>query len=238
MRYISALALFSIFAIASFSNLCFVRAQGLLVKPEPPETYIGFRLGTSVASESLLEVRGGASDGLKFGFCGGIDIEHWFNNRWGLATGLLYTQKGVDKQYTQSLTGLSGHGDDNYSMNFIEVPILLKIGQTYGAVRPFFCAGATFGFLTSSSESTNGTLPPVNDPASYLDNFSASLYFGSGATGWIDGWPVFFFDFGYETGLTNVFKSEPAVRSLETPTGQVSATSNEFILTIGLLLRL
>jgi len=242
MRYISLLALLSIVGIVSIANPSNTSAQGLLTRTYPPVTLIGFNAGVSIASEDLSELIGGASGGLKFGFDGGLDIEHWFDGNWGISTGVSFIQKGVDQNYTFIPGQSVGSGDDDYSMNFIEIPVLLKRGASVsdisaGAVRPFVCAGPTFGFLASSSEKTNGNIPPLNNPASNLEKFSISLYFGGGSLFLFNDGPTLFFDAGYETGLTNVFKSQPS-RTLYTRSGQITSTANEIIVTIGVLWQL
>jgi hypothetical protein len=226
--------------------------QGLFTKTYPPITLIDFRAGTSIISEDLSELIGGASSGQKFGFDGGLDFEHWFNGNLVISTGVLYTQKGVDQNYA-SIPGQSlVSGDDNYSMNFIEVQVLVKIGFVMGEgvgeisvrdenaveVRPFLCMGPSFGFLTSSSETTNGTIPPISNPASYLQTSSISLYSGGGFLFMKEEGPTVFIDLAYETGLTKVFTSNPPSRIFFTPVSQVTRTANENIITMGLLWKL
>jgi hypothetical protein len=230
-------------AIALLAYPFFARAQDLLVKPYPPTTWIGLRAGGSILSESLAEITGGASSGLKFGIDGGLDLEHWFNENWGIVTGLEFVQKGVDQKYSSTSSKTIESGDDNYSMNFVEIPVLLKEGlvaKEVGAggggtaeLRPFLCLGPTFGFLASASEATSGTITPIEDPTSFIQRFTVSLYFGTGASFTFTGGPILFFDAGYETGLTNVFKADPPPRAFYSKVGQVVSTANEIIVTIG-----
>lgn len=237
MRHTPLLALIYLIGSSSLSNPSALRAQGLLTKIYPPTTWIGLRAGTSIASESLSEIRGGAFAGLTFGFTGGLDIEHRFDGKWALCTGVSFTQKGIDESYAPSMTEPFASGDDRYSMNFVEVPIHLKITAQGGDVLPFIRVGPTFGFLVSSSESTSGSLAPVSNLTSYLRSFCASLYFGSGVMYNLGGGSTLFFDAGYNTGLTNVFRSDPP-RSSYTRTGQTIATSDEIIVMIGAMFQL
>jgi hypothetical protein len=239
MRYTSLLSLTFIVAIGSLSFPSPGRAQGLLVKEYPPSTWIGFRAGGSIISENLAEITGGASQGLKFGFDGGLDIEHWFNGDWGITTGVSFIQKGVDQSYTFVPGQSLGSGDDYYSMNFVEIPLLLKKGFgvtdiSAGGARPFVCIGPCFGFLASSAETTNGDIPPLNNPTSNIEKLSISLYFGAGSMFFFNEGPSIFFDAGYETGLTNALKSQPS-RTFYTPTGQIVKTANEIMVTVGAL---
>jgi hypothetical protein len=243
MRYISLLALFPIVVIGSLSFPNAGRAQGLLIKEYPPSTWIGFRAGGSIISENLAELTGGASQGLKFGFDGGLDIDHWFNGDWGISTGVSFMQKGVDQSYASVPGQGLGSGDDYYSMNFVEIPVLLKKGFgvsdiSAGGARPFINIGPCFGFLASSSETTNGNIPPLNNPTSNLEKFSVSLYFGAGTMFFFNEGPAIFFDAGYETGLTNVFKVQPPPRAFYTPTGQVAKTANDIMVTVGAIWQL
>jgi hypothetical protein len=232
---------FLLFVIATGSlwNPHTARAQYLLVKNDQPSTWLGFRLGGSIASENLSALPGGASTGLKFGFTGGLDFEHWFGDQWAITTGVLFMQKGIDQNYAPSsaargLPRFDTSGDDNFSMNYFEIPVLLKMAVGFGDTRPFICAGPTFGFLASASESTDGTIPPVNDLKSYLNNMDISIYFGGGVLERILKGPAITFEAGYETGLTKVFKTEPP-RPFSNPIGQTSATSSEILVNVGLM---
>jgi hypothetical protein len=231
--------LFSAIVLGSSWSASSARAQFPNYADQRASTWIGFRFGTSIASESLSEIPGGASAGLKFGFVFGPAFEHWFSDNWGMSTGLLLMQKGVDEQYatSSSARGVPGHdtsGNDNFSMNYVEVPILLKMAFGYGDIRPFVFAGPSVGFLVSASESTDGTIPPISNLKSYLNTLDYSICFGAGVMGRIYRGPAITFDAEYETGLAKVFSTEPA-RPFSQPIGQSSATSSEIIVTVGLM---
>jgi len=240
MRLSFFIFLLSILILDSIFGTPSAKAQfSSFTHDQSPSTWLGFRAGTSIASENFDAPPGGATTGLKFGITGGLDFEHWFGETWGVSAGLLYKQSGVNEQYASSSSarGTAGHdtsGNDNFTLNYLEIPVLLKMAFGFGSVRPFLFAGPSFGFLSSASEATDGNITPVSNLKSDLQNMEISIYFGGGVMGRMDRGPAILFDAGYETGLTKVFKTEP-VRQFSSPYNLSSAISNEIIVTIGLL---
>jgi hypothetical protein len=230
--------LFSAIVIGSFWNPRAALAQFPMYADQKASTWVGFQFGTSIGSESVtLPSDNSATSGFKFGLVLGPDLEHWFSDDWGISTGLLFMQKGVDEQYATSSSargtnGFDTSGNDNFSINYIEVPILLKWAFGYGEIRPFVFAGPSFGFLLSASESTDGEIPPINNLKSYLNTVDYSVVFGAGVMERIFKGPAITFDAEYEAGFAKVYNSEPP-RPFSQPIGQTSATSSEIIITIG-----
>jgi hypothetical protein len=236
---ISYAVLFSAIVFASFWNPRAALAQFPIYADQKASTWIGFSFGASIASESVkipvsTDGDNSATSGFKLGLALGPKIEHWFGDNWGISSGVFLLQKGVDEQYPTSSAarGVDTSGNDNFSLNYIEVPILLKWAFGYGEIRPFVFAGPSFGFLLSASESTDGTIPPINNLKSYLNTVDYSVVFGAGVMERIFKGPAITFDAEYETGFAKVFSSEPP-RPFSQPIGQTSATSSEIIITIG-----
>jgi hypothetical protein len=234
-----SVVIFSALVFGSFWNPGTALAQFPNYADQRASTLVGLRFGTSIASESGAALPGGASTGLKFGFVFGPEIEHWFSGNWAISSGLFLVQKGVDQQYAPSSIerGTANHdtsGNDNFSMNYIEVPILVKVAFGYGDIRPYIFAGPSIGFLLSASEVTDGTIPPIGNLKSDLNSIDYSVCFGLGVMGRIYRGPAITFEAEYETGLAKVFKNEP-YRPFSQPIGQTSATSSEIIVTLGLM---
>jgi len=68
------------------------------------------------------------------GFCGGIFLELNFGRILTIQPEVLYTMKGAD----------SGAG--KLSLDYLEIPVLLKVRIPTGSIHPFVFAGPAFGF--------------------------------------------------------------------------------------------
>ncbi len=81
----------------------------------------------------------------KTGFAGGLFFKFSLLNILMLQPEVYYTQKGAEKEYT------SGDGIESSSVNldYIEVPILLKLGIfSLPMIHPHLLGGPVFSFLT------------------------------------------------------------------------------------------
>jgi len=74
------------------------------------------------------------SDMSSIGFCGGIFLELNFGKILTIQPEVLYTMKGADT------------GDGKLKLDYIEIPILLKVRIPLGSVHPFVFAGPAFGY--------------------------------------------------------------------------------------------
>lgn len=183
-------------------------------------TLAGFRLGTSFANQSSGTTTDGTTSGMKFGILGGAQVEHWFNDNWGIGLSLLYDQKGVSETYSE---GSINHrftdparnidticsGTDDFTFNYIVIPIHLKYALGYGDVKPYVFVGTSFGMLLSGSDKTTGMISALGDMKPFLQSLDISIDFGAGFMDRFYNGPTFFFDAGYSAGISNIYKSNP-----------------------------
>ncbi|MFI5201461.1 MAG: porin family protein, partial [Candidatus Kapaibacterium sp.] len=217
----------------------------------------GLRAGADLANESLTPPDN-ASVGMRAGALGGLVFEHWFNDTWGLGAGLLYDQKGASETYASSaynreitvgsVTTLYS-GTDNFTLSYLEVPVLLKFSFGEGDIRPYIAAGPSFGFLLSASENTTsvapneGTIAPIDNLKSYMQSLDVSIYGGLGLADEIYHGPMLTFDAGYAAGMTKIFKSNPTRvatngQSFPAPIDLSTAKSADIVIAIGILWRM
>ena len=179
-------------------------------------TWIGLRAGVNVAGETFDSIPLNASAGLKIGAVGGLAIDHWFDNNWAISLGILFDQKGTDEQYSpnasnrESKTGSTIYsGTDDFNLSYLEIPILLKYAVGQGTIRPYVCAGPSFGELLSASETVSGNIQQLSNLKSDLQSTDVSIYAALGLMGQIYQGPILLFEAGYATGVTNIYKSTP-----------------------------
>ncbi len=206
--------------IASFSFALLFFALSTPLRAQYSSSWWGVRLGANFASEGLDSLPASTTTGMKTGVIGGLAYDHWFNDTWGVDISALYDQKGVSEQYSPSAairsSALIGRndtpaivysGNDNYTLNYIEVPVVVKFSFGMGDIRPYIDAGPSFGFLLGASESADGSVVPVSDLKSYLNSVDVSVYVGLGIADELYHGPMITFDAGYAAGLTKIYKS-------------------------------
>ncbi len=177
-------------------------------------TWIGVRAGVNIAGESFDSIPLNASDGMRIGAIGGLTIEHWFDNSWAISSGILFDQKGTDEQYSPNASNREMgttiySGNDDFSLNYIEIPILLKYALGRGTIRPYVCAGPSIGELLSASETVSGSVQQLSNLKTDLQSTDVSIYAALGLMGQVDDGPILLFEAGYATGITNIYKSNP-----------------------------
>ncbi len=204
----------SLFFLSIFSMLPIAASAQFSVTSIGGTTYIGIRAGINVAGESFDSIPLNASDALTIGAIGGLAIEHWFDNNWAISSGILFDQKGTDEQYSSNASNREVgetiySGDDNFTLNYLEIPVLLKYALGVGTIRPYICAGPSFGELLSASESVSGSIEQLSNLKSDLQSTEVSIYAALGLMGQVNHGPLLLFEAGYATGVTNIYKSTP-----------------------------
>jgi hypothetical protein len=220
-------------------------------------SWIGVRLGANFGGQSIDSTYDNATAGLKFGILGGVQFDHWFGEMWGIGVGLLFDQKGTGEQYAQgsvlnqrTFKGSIGDsivtysGNDNYTLSYLEIPIVLKAAFGDGNIKPYLFAGPSIGILLSATNTTSSTgttdahnqpPPQITDIKSALNATDISLYFGGGILDKLDSGPALFFDAGYAAGLTKIYKTQPDMSPLLHPIGHTTSKSGDIRITIGMM---
>lgn len=207
----------SIFLLSVFFSVPIVALAQFSVASIGGTAWIGVRAGANLASESFDSIPLNASTGIKTGLIGGLSFEYWIDNNWAVSAGILFDQKGTDEQYSPNAsnrqiptgTGPIYSGTDNFSLNYFEIPILLKYALGTGTIRPYICAGPSFGELMSASESVTGSIEPLTDLKSDLQSTDISIYAALGLMDEVYHGPILLFEAGYANGFTNIYKSNP-----------------------------
>jgi hypothetical protein len=95
----------------------------------------------------------------RIGFIGGASSAFRFSGRWSVQLDALYVQKGGRENNDND----PGDGnDDELSLDYLEIPLLLKFAFTEGGTRPELYVGPSFDFELSCSYDVfpdGGSLP-------------------------------------------------------------------------------
>ena len=238
MRFISLgiIAFFTVFVARTASAQYFEGAIG-------STTWIGVEGGLSLASETFDSVPQNSIPNLKTFGIFGIHAEHWFSNHFGVGLAVLYDGKGVEEDYSAAASnrdtfGTIYSGSDNFSMSYLEIPIILKYSLGNGTVRPYLFAGPSFGFLLSASESASGQLASVSNIKSFLKSSDLSIYGGIGLMDEIERGPIISLEIGFASGVKDLFQSVPLRVTTDghpfpEPIDVTGAKSNDFRILLG-----
>lgn len=99
---------------------------------------LGFRGGVSVASASV-DVNETFDKSNRTGFVGGIFL-NYDASLLGFQVGAQYSQKGVDLDI--------GDAVNEFSLSYLEIPAVVKLGIPLGVIKPSVFGGAGLGFKT------------------------------------------------------------------------------------------
>lgn len=109
---------------------------------------------TAVQAQTTFGVRGGVSvssvdrdlsetfdDSNRTGFTGGVFLDFGGQRPLGLQVGAQYSQKGAELDINDTLEDLT--------LNYLEIPAVLKLGIPLGIAKPSLLGGVAMGFRTS-----------------------------------------------------------------------------------------
>ena len=153
----------------------------------------GIRGGVSVASASFRTDTFDADN--RTGFTGGLFWDHGGKNLFGYQFGASYTQKGFEG---------SGTSDD-VSLNYIEIPAILKLGIPLGFVKPSVFGGAALGINVGCSY--DGPSAGFVDPCDDISGTEWSGVFGFDTAFYLSSISLWF-DARYHVGINNILDSD------------------------------
>lgn len=104
---------------------------------------LGFRGGVSVASASV-DVSETFDKSNRTGFVGGVFL-NYDASILGFQVGAQYSQKGVDLDI--------GNAVNEFSLSYLEIPAVVKLGIPLGVIKPSVFGGAGLGFKTGCDNS-------------------------------------------------------------------------------------
>jgi hypothetical protein len=158
---------------------------------------LGFRGGVSVASASV-DVSETFDKSNRTGFVGGIFL-NYDASLLGFQVGAQYSQKGVDLDI--------GDAVNEFSLSYLEIPAVVKLGIPLGVIKPSVFGGAGLGFKTGCD--SNGD--DCGDDFKGTDftgiaGADVAIYLGSISL-WADG--------RYHFGLSNINDANDVVGDLK-----------------------
>ncbi|HET6400699.1 MAG TPA: porin family protein [Candidatus Kapabacteria bacterium] len=203
-------------AIILFATLAAMHAGALRAQ----HLYLGARVGADLGTETdgvgsfeigngyyygQHKIDPGASRFMELGFIGGFELDYRLSH-FALSGSVLYDQKGVGLIYnytTEASPTPIARDTDDITLNYLEIPLLVKWNPNATNAGLFLFAGPSFGFLLSGhhpiirNESGNSKELFQSDPP------SISAIAGLGFSVDLSSRATLFFDAAYAMGLTN-----------------------------------
>lgn len=115
----------------------------------------------------------------RFGFMGGVSGAFRFASRWSIQADGLFVEKGGRENNDRD----PGDLDDELSLQYLELPILLKFSFTEGGTRPELFVGPSLAFelMCTYDAFPDGTSDPVDCPDAGLQTRSLDVGIAFGA---------------------------------------------------------
>src|SRR4030095_1554766 len=162
-------------------------------------TGFGIEGGLNIANVTLSS---NAVTGSKTGFMVGGFADIGVSRMVQIRPGIRYTMKGF------SATDNNGN-NANFKLNYLEIPLLVKVTFPLTEVKPFVMAGPTLGIqLSASLDASNGQQIQSADISNSFETIDMGLFFGSGVDIHVASKTEMFVTGGYSLGLSNILKGQ------------------------------
>ena len=174
----------------------------------------GPRLGINLAKWHAEDLDDAGEIKNRLGYLGGAVFEIRFNENFAIQPEINFLQKGVKYSETDTLFGNYSSSAD-VSFNFLEVPVTLKVGRSFGIARVDLLAGPSLGYgLSGKTRNTyiiNGKTEKeeftINFKDSEISRIDVSLQIGAAVSFGLGESARLFVDGRYLLGFTNVMSS-------------------------------
>jgi hypothetical protein len=138
------------------------------------------------------------------GLLGGIQFDQYLDDKLAISVQALFDQKGAHAEMYGLADGPLPSGTANWTGNYIEIPLLVKMRTGVKPWRPYIFAGPSIGFLLSNIEhSENSGFPPSVNITDSTNKIDFSIVVGGGVSVTLISGPILFLDVSYAFGLVN-----------------------------------
>jgi hypothetical protein len=181
----------------------------LAALPTRAQTNIGLMFGPTAGNMTGSYIR--ASDGFELGLTISLTLDYQFDNRWAIATGVAWIQKGGKKIV------LSSVADSTYDFQsqYIQIPLLVRAalpisgGEWYLAPFAGVALNLNGGCQYKHSEQFEYEEEGCNEttPGGSPETIELSIPLGANLWHEFEGGSRFIFEVRYELGLSDIFST-------------------------------
>lgn len=176
---------------------------------------IGVIGGINLANISVDDDSTTTKNLMGLGIGGVLDLA--LSNNVSLCFEPMYLQKGAEQDIQEEI----GTINVKMKLNYIEIPVFLKILLGSGDMKPYIMAGPTIGFLMSANMEVSMLGVSVEgDIKDFIESMDYGVGFGGGIS-FAMGNNTFFIEGRYTMGLTDIFKGGTFEEDMEIPNEEV-----------------
>ena len=143
---------------------------------------IGFQSGIGIAGANFGEPQGVQSpnSGSRVLLNMGAFYEHRFIPYFGFRAELDFSQRGYSLSDNNAQVNDPNAASNNYTLSYLEIPLLMKTQFKAGIVTPYFATGPFFGFLVGKNLSVSQGGQTEDQPITNVNSFNFGIDFGAG----------------------------------------------------------
>ncbi len=186
-----------------------------------------------------------SSNGIKLGFAYGLMLDFGFTSNYSLTSGLDIAYRTGKLKYTYSDFEYSSVYSKSYSMEYIEIPLTLKLktneigyiryfGQFGGSLNINIRAHADYDSSVTTLVQTYQGTSTNNNVYSEINPISMSMVIGGGIEYSLQGHTQLMVGLTYNNGFIDVLKDKDINTSKGTKTLNYSAITNYIALNVGI----
>ena len=178
-------------------SIAIIATLGIYSSSYAQKLMLGPRFGMDIATVAWDSAAQFIKPATTIGLIAGGQLDVWFNDHVALSTGLLLNQKGWT---------VESYDPDNFTLEYIEIPILIKVALGTGNFQPYVFAGPSIGymFLGYTRSQAIGTLN-INELVNTID---FSIVGGAGVAYNLPSGTQILVDAGYAYGLVNILNEK------------------------------
>lgn len=149
----------------------------------------------------------------RLGFLGGAVFEIRFNENFAIQPEINFLQKGVKTEFSETDTLFGDYSSSaDVFFNYLEVPVTLKVGKSFGVARVDVLAGPSLGYGLSGKTKNTYTINGVTEKEEFdidfkddeISRIDVSLQIGAAVSFGLGESARLFVDGRYLLGLSNL----------------------------------
>jgi len=140
-------------------------------------------------------------------FGGGVIADYFFSENYAFSTGLIYNARGAGVKYSFTpTTGTRLQGSDEFSIQYLEIPVTIKLYTNDVATdtKLYFQAGGSFDPRISAKVNNNKLDAADNKNTKHFNFMDVSVLIGAGAEKQVGESTKVFGGISYHRGLFDI----------------------------------
>ena len=145
---------------------------------------IGIKITPSIATNRIVAPKelGFKTLNAKTHFGGGVIADYFFRENYALSTGIIYNSRGAGVSYLQPNTTTGQRGSDEFSIQYLEIPVTLKLftNEIGTDMKLYFQAGGSLDPRITAKVNNEKLDPNDEKYTRHFNIMDISVLLGSG----------------------------------------------------------